>query len=115
MSRLALLGVAGAAAAALVIAVHPGSGGGQPPIVVAPSSPATGGDPQALTGPSLLASPAPRQPATRASGNVITGIFGELSRDTQRAAAGQFGILQDLSRALRGWVESLLRQVGAGH
>ena len=43
-----------------------------------------------------------------------SGLFGELSKDTQRAATGQFTILQELGAALRGWIEHLLRSATGG-
>ena len=113
MPRLVMLAAAGVAAVAAFAVLHSAPTAPGHTIVVGPAASPTAPDPQA-DGPSVLATPAPPRPRGADPGNVITGIFGELNRDTERSARGQLGILQDLARAVGSWVEQLLRSVSGG-
>jgi len=113
MPRFVMLAAAAVAAVTVFAALHSAPTAPGHTVVVGPAGSSAAPDTQAA-GPSLLVTPAPGRPRNVEPGNVITGIFGELSRDTERSATGQLGILQDLARAVRSWVEQLLRSVSGG-
>ena len=110
--RLFILAGGAVAVVALVAAAHSAPQTPGRTVVVGPAASGSPGAPPG-TSPGALPTAAPAA-AGRDSPDPIGGLFGELSKDTQRSATGQFTILQELAGALRGWVEHLLRSASGG-
>jgi hypothetical protein len=114
MGRVPLL--LGGVAVALVGVVVATRSGQEPPggpfvVVSAPASPGA----PSPDGSALAVATATAGAARPAQGYPFDGIFGELNRDTARAASGQYSILQELSHAFRGWIEHLLGSLPGHH
>jgi hypothetical protein len=110
--RLIVLAAVGAVAGVVVIGRTTPAREGSATTLSPPAASAQALPSQAIP----MASPTPKGASSGVPGTgPISGLFGELNRDTQHAAAGQLSILHDIAGALRGWIEHLLRASTGAH